>query len=275
MELGLRGKTVLITGGNRNLGLEIARSFAAEGANLAICARDAEALERARQQIVELGVDCLAMTADLFQAADCQRVVDETVARYGGLDVLVNSASTDISSHPTTLEEATDEQVLERVMGKALGAIRVSRAALPHLRASGAGRIVMVGGDSARTTVRSFDYGAPSSGQAAGLGNAVLVNFAKRLSNEVAADGIVVNVVHPSGGLKGERFERRLRASAEAKGISVEAEEANIASAIPIRRAINASDVAPMVVFMASDRVGAITGQSIAVDGGRNPAVIY
>jgi 3-oxoacyl-[acyl-carrier protein] reductase len=275
VELGLRGKTVLITGGNRNLGLEIARWFAAEGANLAICARGASALEDARRELVGLGVDCLAVTADLFEAADCQRVVDETVARFGGLDVLVNNASTDVSNHPTHLEDVTDDQLLERVMGKALGAIRCSRAALPHLRRSRAGRIVFIGGDSARTTMRAFGDGAPSSAQSAGLGNALLVNFAKRLSNQLAGDGIVVNVIHPSGGLKGERYEKRLQARAAANGVSVEQEAAQTVASIPIKRAIDASDIAPLVVFMASERVGAIIGQSIAVDGGRNSAVVY
>jgi NAD(P)-dependent dehydrogenase (short-subunit alcohol dehydrogenase family) len=275
VELGLRGKTVLITGGNRNLGLEIARWFAREGANIAICARDAAALEEARKELVGLGAEVLATTADLFEAADCRRVVDETVARFGGLDVLVNNASTDVSKHPTLLEDATDEQVLERVMGKALGAIRVSRAALPHLVRSGAGRIVFIGGDSARTTIRAFGDGAPSSAQAAGLGNALLVNFAKRLSNQVAGDGIVVNVVHPSGGLKGDRYAKRLAARAAANGVSLEEEEAAAVAGIPIKRAIGGEDIAPLVVFLASERVGAITGQSIAVDGGRNAAVVY
>jgi NAD(P)-dependent dehydrogenase (short-subunit alcohol dehydrogenase family) len=275
VELGLRGKTVLITGGNRNLGLEIARWFAREGADIAICARDAAALEGARKELVGLGADVLTSTADLFVAADCRRVVDETVARFGGLDVLVNNASTDVSKHPTLLEDVTDEQLLERVMGKALGAIRVSRAALPHLVRSGAGRIVFIGGDSARTTVRAFGDGAPSSAQAAGLGNALLVNFAKRLSNQVAGDGIVVNVVHPSGGLKGDRYANRLAARATANGVSIEEEEAATVAGIPIKRAIDGADIAPLVVFLASERVGAITGQSIAVDGGRNAAVVY
>lgn len=275
MDLGLQGKTVLITGGNRNLGREIARSFAAEGANVAICARDTATLEEARRELVGLGAQCLAITADLFRAADCERVIEQTVAAFGGLDVLVNNASTDVSSHPSRLEDVTDEQLLERVMGKALGAIRCSRAALPHLKRSAAGRIVFIGGDSARTTIRPFENGAPGTSQAAGLGNALLVSFAKRLSNEVAGEGIVVNVVHPSGALTGDRYEKRLRARAETKGITVAEEEAATVASIPIRRAIDPGDIAPLVVFFASARAGAITGQSIAVDGGRNPSVIY
>jgi NAD(P)-dependent dehydrogenase (short-subunit alcohol dehydrogenase family) len=275
VELGLRGKIVLITGGNRNLGREIARWFAGEGARVAICARDAATLEEARQELVGLGAECLAITADLFRAADCERVVAQTVAAFGGLDVLVNNASTDVSDHPAQLEDVTDEQLLERVMGKALGAIRCSRAALPYLKRSAAGRIVFIGGDSARTTIRPFGDGSPGTSQAAGLGNALLANFAKRLSNQVAADGIVVNVVHPSGSLTGDRFAKRLQARAEAKHITVAEEEAKTVATIPIKRAIEPSDIAPLVLFFASERVGAITGQAVAVDGGRNPSVIY
>jgi NAD(P)-dependent dehydrogenase (short-subunit alcohol dehydrogenase family) len=222
-----------------------------------------------------MGTQCLAMTADLFRPEYCVRVVEETVAAFGGLDVLVNNASTDVSSHPATLEEVTDEQLMERVMGKALGAIRCSRAALQYLRRSSAGRIVFIGGDSARTTVRPFGDGPAGTALAAGLGNAVLVNFAKRLSNETAGDGIMVNVVHPSGALGGDRYQRRLQARAKEKGISVAEEEAVTVARIPIGRAVHPGDIAALVVFFASERAGAITGQSLAVDGGRDPSVTY
>jgi 3-oxoacyl-[acyl-carrier protein] reductase len=275
MDLGLTDKAVFITGASRGLGLEIAREFAREGARLAICARDQAALEKAAAEVRSLGTACHVFTADLFQADDCRRVVEDAAVALGGLDILINNASTDVAGYPSRLEDVSDDQLMERIMGKALGAIRCSRAALPHLRASTAGRIVCIGGDASRTTQNPFTQGVPGSALSAGLGNAVLVNFAKRLSNETAADGILVNVVHPGAALTGERFDKRVRTVANREGLSLEDAERSLVAGIPIKRGIDPADIAPLVVFLASSRTSATTGQAIAVDGGANPMVVY
>ncbi len=275
MDLGLQDKVVLITGASRGLGLEMARAFALEGARLAICARDPAALESAAQEVRSLGAPCEVFTADLFQADDCKRVVDAAAAAYGGLDILINNASTDVAGYPSKLEDVSDDQLMERIMGKSLGAIRCSRAALPYLRVSAAGRIVCIGGDASRTTQNPFTQGVPGSALSAGLGNAVLVNFAKRLSNEVADAGILVNVVHPGAALTGDRFDKRVKTLAEREGLSMEDAHRSLVAGIPIKRGIDPTDIAPLVVFLASSRTSATTGQAIAVDGGANPMVVY
>jgi 3-oxoacyl-[acyl-carrier protein] reductase len=275
VDLGLSGRVVLVTGGSRGLGREIALQFAREGAHVAICARNRDALEDAGVDLRRLGVRTSVISADLFNAEDCERVVGTTVEQLGGLDVLVTNASTDVGGQPAGLENISDEQLLERVMGKAMASIRCSRAALPHLRAGQRGRIVCIGGDSARTTFDAFSQSGHSSSYTAGLGNSLLVNFVKRLSNEVARDGITVNLVQPAGNLAGDRLKARIEKVASRDRISTAEAEQWIHSRIPISRFIDPQDIAPAVVFMASALASAVTGQTVTIDGGQDPAISF
>lgn len=263
IELELKGKSVLVTGGNRGIGLAIALAFAGEGANVAICGRDQEALAAAKAQIEALGVKAHAISADLFSAEGCEAAIRETAATFGGLNVLVSNASTNVGG---TLETLSDEKALERVMGKTLAAMRLSRAALPHLRKAGGGRIVCVGGTAARTPGKAS---LPS-----GLGNASLVNFVKHFSNDVGPEAITVNVVHPPF-TKTDRYPARLQARADELGCSLEEAEATFTADFPIGRIVEPRDIAPMILFLASPHAAAITGQAIAVDGGSTQIVSY
>ncbi len=197
MDLKLRGAAVLVTGGSRGLGRDFALGFAAEGADVAICARDRAQLEATAAEIRAHGVKCVAISANLFDGADCQRVVDETAAAFGRLDVLVNNASTSVDKTPKSLEDATDNQLMERFLGKTMAAIRCARAALPHMRRAGGGRIVNIGGTAARSVFRPGELLSNASGLPQGLGNSSLANFSKYLAEEAAPDGILVNLVHP------------------------------------------------------------------------------
>lgn len=270
MELGLRGLAVLVTGGSRGLGREIARGFASEGANVAICARASDQLAVALDELRGLSVQALAIQADLFESIDCIRVVEETVEEFGRIDVLINNASTNVV-YPGRLEVVTDDLLMERVRGKALAAIRCSRAALPHFRRVGGGRIICIGGLAARAV--SGPQGSASS-LTAGLANAMLVNFAKNLSYEVARDHILVNVVHP-GSMRTDRYPARVAARAREMGGSLEEAERDLAMQIPIGRQLDPQDIAPLVVFLASSKAAAITGQSLAIDGGYLDQIVY
>jgi 3-oxoacyl-[acyl-carrier protein] reductase len=263
MDMGLRGKGVLVTGGSRGIGRAIALAFAAEGANVAICGRDRAQLAKTEPEIAAFGVKALAIAADLFEADDCRRMVDETAEAFGRFDVLVNNASTNVSG---TIEDTSDEQLMERVMGKTLASIRTSRAALPHFRRVGGGRIICIGGMSVRMPGKTS---LPS-----GLGNSSVTNFAKHLSMQVSREGILVNVVHPPF-TKTDRYPDRVAARARELGISLEEAEASFAREFAIGRIVEPEDIAPFVVFLASPHASAVTGQSIAVDGGQSPAVNY
>jgi len=264
MDLGLKDRAVLVTGGNRGIGLAIALAFAGEGANVAVCGRDEAALDQARESIAGHGVRAAAVAADLFTREGCERAVSATVEAFGQLDVLVNNASTGASGE---LEAIGDDVLMERLMGKTLGAMRCTRAALPHLRASGRGRIVCIAGTAARVPGK----GALPSG----LSNAAVTNFAKQISNGVAPDGITVNVVHPSVTRTERTWRNRVADRARDRGISLEEAQASFVAGFPIGRMVEPGDIAALVLFLASAHAGAITGQAIAVDGGSTPSAVY
>ena len=263
MDMGLKGKSVLVTGGNRGIGLAIALAFAEEGANVAVCGRDKATLAQAEAQLAAKGVKAKAVSVDLFTAAGCIGAVQAAVDAFGGLDVLVNNASTAISGNIETLD---DDGLMERLNGKTLAYMRCCRAALPHLRKSTRGRVICIGGSAARQ--------AGADALPSALGNSALIAFVKQFSNTVASQGITANIVHPPF-TKTDRFPARRAARAKLLGVSEAEAEASFAKQFPIGRIVEPADIAPMVIFLAAPQASAITGQSIAIDGGATPGTYY
>jgi NAD(P)-dependent dehydrogenase (short-subunit alcohol dehydrogenase family) len=263
MDLDLKGKSVLVTGGSRGVGLGIALAFAEEGANVAICARNKATLAEAEAKIAAKGVKAKAVSVDLFTAEGCSSAVQSAVDAFRGLDVLVNNASTAISGNIETLD---DEGLMERLKGKTLAYMRCCRAALPHLRKSARGRVICIGGTAARH--------ANATALPSALGNSSIIAFVKQFSTTVAPQGITVNAVHPPF-TKTDRYPKRLAARARELGASEAEAEASFVRQFPIGRLVEPKDIAPLVLFLASPHASAITGQSIAIDGGSTPGVFY
>ena len=142
------------------------------------------------------------------------------------------------------------------------------------MRRAGGGRIVHIGGSSARAVFRAGEVPGNGSGLPQGLGNAALANFSKHLADEVAGDRILVNVVHPHV-TRTDRHPARVAARAAQRGITAEAAEAEIDWLFPLGRIVEVDDIAPLVVFLASKLAGAITGQAIAVDAGAARTIAY
>ena len=137
MDLQLNDEAALVTGGGRGIGQAIAVALAREGVHVAVCGRTREPLEATAELVEAEGAKSAVIVMDLLDADDCRRAVDECASAFGGLDILVSNASTNVDSHPADLEVVTDDQLMERVNGKGLTSVRVTRAALPYLRASG------------------------------------------------------------------------------------------------------------------------------------------
>ncbi len=257
MDLGLKGKTALVTGGSKGIGRAVARALTGEGARTMICARDPEALKRAAGEIEkETGAEVLTSSADLSELEAVKRVASEAVSRLGRLDILVNNAGAikggDFLSTP-------DEEWLRGWSLKLLGYIRMAREALPHMQKQGGGRIVNVVGAAARNPATTYMMG--------GAANAALINFTKALADLGAKSNVLVTAVSP-GPVKTERWDSLLKQQAAAAGTDPETFAKERAREFPLGRIATSEEVADLVCFLASERASFLTGIAITVDGG-------
>ena len=263
MELGLRGRVAVVTGGSKGIGRAIAEGLAREGASVAICARDAGALESAAVELRKLGVDALAVPADVSRAEDIARFVATVVRHFDRIDILVNNA---VTSTQNTFDALSDDEFRHHIDVKLMGYLRCAREVLPHLRKNKWGRIVNIAGMTARIV---SEYRMTN-----GVVNSAVTNFTKHLSEQTGKDGITVNAVHP-GYTWTPRLEAMLQRLVDLEKAPLEELRMRRIREIPIGRFIQPADIANLVVFLCSEFAGAITGQAIAVDGGSGRSISY
>ncbi len=253
MDLGLKGKFALVTGGSMGIGKAAALALAAEGCRIAIGARGREALDAAA---AEIGGGTLAVQVDCTKPADIRRMVDEVVARFGRIDVLVNSVG---SAKSGNFLELADEDWRSSLDLKLYGIVHTCREVVPHMRRQRWGRIVNVIGHRGRQP--------ETQAMPAGVANAGLINFTKALGDEVVRDGILVNGVSPCP-METRRLDYMVQAKAAMMGISEEAARDEFLHDIPIGRFARPEEIAPLIAFLASERNSYISGTTIAIDGG-------
>lgn len=242
MELGLAGRTAIVCGASSGMGLATAEALAAEGANVALFARRRDVLEREAERI-----GGLAVQGDLTIPQHLERLVQVTVGAFGGLDVLVLNGGGPGAGKATDL---TAEVVEEAVALMLTSHVTLVRHALPHLRASGHGRIVAIESSSVREPIPNL-----------ALSNAVrpgVIGWLKTLARELGAEGITVNTIAP-----GRVDTERLRDVYGDAGPSAE----DLAQ-IPVGRLGLPAEIASVVAFLASDRAAYVTGTVLPVDGG-------
>jgi 3-oxoacyl-[acyl-carrier protein] reductase len=256
MDLGLNGRTALVLGGNRGMGLAIAHALAREGADVAIAARDPAALAAARNELLVHGGRVAAFPLDLSATASLPEFAARMAGEFAAPDILINNTGGPPYGGAAG-RAAADWTVSFQDM--TLSVIALTDAFLPSMRAKGWGRIVTI-----------VSSGAVQPIPVLGISNtlrAALVAWSKTLSNEIAADGVTANILVP-GRIATDRVTLTDEAVAAREGISVDVVRARSFAAIPMGRYGKPEEIADMVAFLASARAGYITGASIRVDGG-------
>ncbi|MEJ8281103.1 SDR family NAD(P)-dependent oxidoreductase [Pseudonocardia spirodelae] len=265
MDLELDGRRAIVTGGSRGIGFATARALAAEGARVALFARDAGALESAAAGLRDGGAaEVLPVAVDTTDDDAVRAGVAAVAERFGGVDVLVNAAARPASAGPPSdLASITDDAVRVELETKLLGYLRCARAVAPYMRAQGWGRIVNVSGLNARR----------SSSLVGSVRNVAVASMTAALAQELGPHGINVTVVHP-GVTETERTPGVLAARAESAGISEARARAELDATTTIGRITTAAEVADVITFLCSPRSVAITGDAVAAGGG-TPGVVH
>jgi NAD(P)-dependent dehydrogenase (short-subunit alcohol dehydrogenase family) len=261
MDLGLKEKVVIVTGASKGIGRAIALAFGAERCHVVACARGQQELERLAEEIRAQGGSALAIAANVTNILDVERLVNETVAGFGTIHILVNNTG-GIGSGGA-FAELSDEEWLQVFDVNLFSAVKVTRAVLPYMQKQKWGRIINISSESGIQPDPTMPHYNASK--------AALINLSKSLSKAYARDGILVNTVSPAF-VKTPLVEEMLALQAQARGIKAEEMERIFLREnrphIELGRAGMPEEIAPAVVFLASVQASFINGENLRVDGG-------
>ena len=259
MDLDLSGKTALITGGTSGIGLAIAQRLGQEGCRIAICGRQHKKLDAA---VATLGAaNAKGFVADVCKPADLAALVDDVVEAFGRIDIVVSNAGTHIAGR---INDVAVDDLLRHFQTKVVGPWELARRVAPHMRRQGGGRFIVIIGQTGKVP--------QANAIASTITNAAQHAFVKSLSDEFAADKILVNAVCPSR-IKSPLTDELKLYNEVHLGRSLEQQESSWGAEVPLGRWGTPADIANAVTFLASDRAAFICGANIDVDGGHQRSI--
>jgi len=257
MDFGLMGRVAIVTGSSQGIGRAIALGLSQEGVKLSLCARNEKQLEETAKHIrSSTGMDVLPVQADLTKEDDIRRLVAETAEAFGRIDILVNNTGGPPSA---TFMETSEEHWRNAVNLLLMSAVTTCLEVVPHMQEHTWGRIINMTSFAAKQPADRLVY---SNTLRAGI-----LGLTKTLANELAQYGILVNAVCPGWTLT-KRVEELAKTRAKSLGKTPEEIIKNWENDIPLKRLAKPSEIANLVVFLASERASYITGTAIQVDGG-------
>ena len=251
MDLQLKGKSAIITGSSKGLGLASAKALVAEGCRVCICARGAEALNRAADELRKIGGEgmVVAVAVDLTTTDAAEKVVNTALETFGGIDILINNVASAKGAGIADTPDAEWQQAIDHTL---FPAIRMSRLAIPHMKTRGGGSILMIASVYGRESGGRMTYNAVKAAE---------ISLAKSMAQQLAKDNIRVNSLAPGSILfPGGSWDARQKADPEGIAEFIRRE-------LPFGRFGRAEEVATAVAFLASPRASWISGSCVTVDG--------
>ncbi|BBP64600.1 short-chain dehydrogenase [Pseudomonas sp. Cab53] len=257
MDLELQGRVAIVTGGGMGIGKEVARFLSQEGCKVAICARRMEFLQQAAEEIsAETGNEVLPLYCDTNQMSAVTDMVQAAYKHFGRIDILVNGAAAPSGVVRNDIEHAGDDELLSDLNTKVIGYFRCAKAVTPHMKAGGFGRIINIGGLTGR-----------GSKVLSGMRNLAIAHMTKTLSDQLGPAGITVNLIHP-GVVDTPHIQELYEREGIKQGKTPGQVEQGYIDATPIRRTLAPIEMGWLIGFLASPKAGAVTGESIGIDGG-------
>jgi 3-oxoacyl-[acyl-carrier protein] reductase len=259
MDLGIKGRRAIVTGGSSGIGFETARLFLEEGVRVLITGRDAAKLNQARDALAKrAGDDAHAVVADMTKDVDIARMVETAKAKLGGVDILVNNAGTMYSGRFAAFD---DDEMKNQLETKLFGFMRAIRAVYPMMKAQKWGRIVNTIGGAGKEP-DPYMFGS-------GMTNSAILNLTKSLSTEFGEDNILVNAICP-GWVDTNLWRKNAEGLQKDLGAKSEEEARRMAARKnSLNRFGRPEELANATVFLCSERASYITGVSLNLDGGR------
>ncbi|MBI4299244.1 MAG: SDR family oxidoreductase [Chloroflexi bacterium] len=257
MDLGIKDRVVLVTGGSRGLGRQAALALAREGAKVAICARSEEPIKKAVEELKALGSTAMGVAVDITEGEGARRLFDRVVSQLGPVEILVNNVG---GGGGGDISEVTEDQMKEAFELNLFGAMRIMKLAIPDMKVKGWGRIINI------SSIFGREYGGRLAYMTA---KAALIALTKHMALTLAKEGILVNSVAPGSiafpGGSWERFQRE-----QSPQVVKEFIDRNL----PMGRFGWPEPVGDLVAFLASERASLITGACINIDGGQSRSLI-
>lgn len=256
MNFNIKGKTAIIGGSSKGLGKACAVALAKEGVNIVLCARNEEALQQTKTEIELFGVDVLALSVDMTSADDNQRVIDETIRKFGRIDILVNNSG---GPKPGTFRDISLDDLDDAYNSVLKYNIRMIQGCLPYMEENGWGRIVNITSISVKEPIPSLVL--------SNIFRSAVVSFSKSISKELIGKGITINNVAP-GYFKTDRVTQLLQNRAETEDVSLDEIERKAILDFPHKRYIDPQELGDLVCYLCSEQAQSITGTTVQIDGG-------